>query len=466
MIEEPEKTFKAVSFLKAKWDNPLVPTILVLFVFIGGGILAYNIDIFDVPSQISQAEWVLIVGVSILFLFGWFASSRPRKTLAGKIGIVIAIACETEKEEVRLRADFVDALREKIVHSNRKQFDVYELSQYHARKCQSVENAIRYLKDTHAHLIIFGRCRLRNHRGKSTYMVDFQEAIRHAEVPSEVSQQLKQDMQLAFPTRMLFPEQNELEGFEATKEIFGIASQFTLGIASLLSGDPLTAFDLHHSAFRETHDRLEVDDNSLVELKRFKARLAECLVLSGLHATRVYYKNKSDGYLDKMARYLDVVQEIDPGNYDAHLVRAICLFLQNEDIEGARQEIKKAKNERNAAWQYSEAFLVAYEGRLEEAHKIYKRAFKGVVAEETPLDVEEFIGDVLARRPDKIQLWYCLGMINYFLKADLQAGEKDFLKFLKAAAPQGAFPISVDFAKKYLLEIEDKLGRGKSSRSY
>jgi hypothetical protein len=56
MIEEPEKTFKAVSFLKTKWDNPLVPTILVLFVFIGGGILAYSIDIFDVPSQISQAE--------------------------------------------------------------------------------------------------------------------------------------------------------------------------------------------------------------------------------------------------------------------------------------------------------------------------------------------------------------------------------------------------------------------------
>lgn len=128
-----------------------------------------------------------------------------------------------------------------------------------------------------------------------------------------------------------------------------------------------------------------------------------------------------------------MVQEIDPGNYDAHLVKAIYLFLKDRDIDGAKQEIRRARNERNVAWQYSEAFLTAYEGRLEEAHKTYKRAFKGIVLEETPLDVEEFIVDVLSREPEKVQLWYCLGMINYFLKGDLQAGQKDFSKFVSAA---------------------------------
>jgi len=461
MIEEPEKLFKTVTFLRRNWDNPLIPTILVAAVFVGGVFLAYNVDIYGVQSEISLAEGILIVGVCLLLLILWFVTSRPRKTLPGKIGIVVAIACETKKEEIRLRADFVDALRERVTQTNRKHFDVYELSQYHARRSQSVDDAIRYLKSTQAHLIIFGRCRLRNHKGKLTYMVDFQEAIRHAPVPSEVSQQLKQDMQLAFPTRMLFPEQNELEGFEVTKEIFGVASQFTLGIASLLSGDPLTAFDLHHNAFREARGKIEIDDNSPQVLKQYKARLATCLVLSGLHAIQLYYKNRSEGYLDKMGHYLDVIQEIDPGNYDAHLVRAIYLFLRNHDIEGARQEIKKAKNERNAAWQYSEAFLAAYEGRLEEAHKIYRRAFLGEVLEETPLGVEEFIVDVLGREPDKIQLWYCLGMINYFLKADLQAGREDFLKFVTKATDQGVFSTSIDFAKKYLIEIEEKLDQAK-----
>lgn len=184
-------------------------------------------------------------------------------------------------------------------------------------------------------------------------------------------------------------------------------------------------------------------------------------MLSGLHAIQLYYKNKLEGYLDKMGGYLDVIQEIDPGNYDAHLVRAVCLFLRNHDIEGARQEIRKAKNERNAAWQYSEAFLAAYEGKLEEAHKIYKRAFKGVVLAETPLGVEEFIVDVLGREPEKIQLWYCLGMINYFLKADLHAGQNDFLKFVTKATDQGVYSTSIDFAKKYLIEIDEKLNQAK-----
>jgi len=372
----------------------------------------------------------------------------------------VAIACETKKEEIRLRADFVDALRERIIRTNRKHFDVYELSQYHATKCQNDEGASRYLRVTRAHLIIFGRCRVRTLKGKPTYVVDFREGVRHSTIPVEVSQELRRDMHLAFPARMLIPEQNELEGFEATRDIFEIASKYTLGIASLLSGDPLTAFDLHHSAYQDARNKIEVDDNSPMALKQYKARLAKYVVLSGLHATQVYYKSKPKDYLDKMGEYLNTVQEVDPGNYDAHLILAICVFLQKKDIESARQEIRKARNERNAAWQYSEAFLAAYEGKLEEAHRIYKRAFKGIVLEETPLDVEEFIVDVLTREPDKIQFWYCLGLINYFSKSDLEAARKDFLKFVEAASDQGLFTTSVGFAKKYLEEIKGKINGG------
>jgi tetratricopeptide (TPR) repeat protein len=373
---------------------------------------------------------------------------------------VVAIACETKKEEVRLRADFVDALRERIIRTNRKHFDVYELSPYHTAKCQSDEGASRYLRATQAHLIIFGRCRVRTLKGKPTYVVDFRKGVRHSTIPIEVSQELRRDMHLAFPARMLIPEQNELEGFEATRDIFEIASKFTLGIASLLSGDPLTAFDLHHSAYQDACNKIGVDDNSPMALRQYKARLVKYVVLSGLHATKVYYKSKPTGCLEKMAEYLNAVQEVDPANYDAHLIRAICIFLQKKDLESARQELKKARNERNAAWQYSEAFLFAYEGKLEEAHRIYKRAFKGIVHDETPLDVEEFIVDVLTREQDKIQFWYCLGLINYFLKSDFEAARRDLSKFVEAASNQGLYASSVSYAKTYLEEIEGKIHGG------
>jgi hypothetical protein len=63
----------------------------------------------------------------------------------------------------------------------------------------------------------------------------------------------------------------------------------------------------------------------------------------------------------------------------------------------------------------------------------------------------------LTREPNKIQFWYCLGLINYFSKSDLEAARKDFSKFVEVASDQGVFTTSVNFAKKYLEEIEGKI---------
>jgi hypothetical protein len=51
-----------------------------------------------------------------------------------------------------------------------------------------------------------------------------------------------------------------------------------------------------------------------------------------------------------------------------------------------------------------------------------------------------------------------MGMINYFYKEDQQSARRDFQKFCEQAEPTGIFTRSVEFAKKYLVEIESKLG--------
>lgn len=83
---------------------------------------------------------------------------------------------------------------------------------------------------------------------------------------------------------------------------------------------------------------------------------------------------------------------------------------------------------------------------------------KGNVTPSTPLDAEIFIGDVLEAEPDKIQLWYCLGMINYFCKGDIHSAKKDFLRFIELASKNERFNTSVKFAQEYLSEIGVKLG--------
>jgi tetratricopeptide (TPR) repeat protein len=259
---------------------------------------------------------------------------------------------------------------------------------------------------------------------------------------------------------VLFPETQEFLGFELAKDSVGLASQFILGIASLLSGNPVAAFNLHYGLWTDLQRRDEEGPGWLGP-KQLNARVANLLFMDGLHAANLRLTKKPENYLADMRRFLDVVQEIDPGNYNGHLLRGIYLFLSSRDIESAKKEIKKAKNSRDAAWLWSSAFLDAYDGRIEDAHKTYQRAFRGLISDNTPLQVETFIADVLSFEPDKIQLWYCLGMINYFYKEDLQSARSDFKKFCDEAELTGKFKKSVELARKYLKEVDEKFKKDK-----
>lgn len=61
----------------------------------------------------------------------------------------------------------------------------------------------------------------------------------------------------------------------------------------------------------------------------------------------------------------------------------------------------------------------------------YKRAFKYDVDPRTLFQTEEFINDVLELEPEQCQLWYCIGMINWFAKEDRILGKSAFERFLE-----------------------------------
>jgi hypothetical protein len=103
---------------------------------------------------------------------------------------------------------------------------------------------------------------------------------------------------------MLIPVANEVEGFEITKDMVGIAAQYTLGIASLLSGDPITAFELHYGAWQDATRKVQLDENTPAVYKTLRYRMAKFLVTGGLEATRLYYKNRPHGYLDRRSAIL------------------------------------------------------------------------------------------------------------------------------------------------------------------
>lgn len=454
MIGQVKEALELRLLLKEHWEEPSTIGVLLFAITVIGFITAYYFDVAQLQQAITWGEAIGIGWILLVVFSFWYWTTRLPKTPDGKIGIAVAISCETKKERERLKNDLMASLKHEIQKGHHQHLHVFELSERRSKSITNHECARNYLVRTKSHLMIYGHCRMRHHEGQPTYVFELNGSVRHAPIPMEVSKQFSNDISLALPKRTLFSEANELRGFEFTRSIIGLASRYILGIACSISGDSGKAFDLHHGVWTELKLFSEQEIEDVPLFRNLNARAAALLVQEGLELANQKFTRKPDGYLAEMAKYLDIVQSIAPNHYGAHLLKGIYYFLRSRDIENAKREIRKAKNKSDSASLWSSAFLEAYEGRLEQAHKIYQRAFRAECADFTPLQVETFIADVLQAEPDKVQLWYCLGMINYLYKADLDSGRKDFLEFLRLAPESGNFAKSVEFAKSYVAQID------------
>lgn len=454
----PQENIDIKSVALRFWEKKLTIALVLITILLISIYFFAGINLTDIYKKIDWVESV-VIGVILISVFcTWYFSRKPPTTPKGKIGIIIAISCEDRKERQRLKADFIAALNSEIGKGNSQHFSILELSEYHAGRITSQESARKYHKATGGHFIIYGHARIRGHDGKDHYAIDLNASVLHSPMPNELRNAVSQEMRALISPQRLFAVSDEVKGFTITRKSVGLASRYIIGLASLLSGDLWTSFDLHLGLWNEIKQQIDNEMELNNEYGFLRTKLPSNLATEGVLLASFVYRTKQENFLPKMERFLAVLKEVDPRNYTAHLLRGIYYFLSERNILKAKEEIHKSRNERDAAWQFSEAFLVAYDGDLEKAHKIYKRACVGPVTNgAAPLEVETFIHDILLQEPSKIQLWYCLGMINYFSKGDLRLAKQDFERFIAEARKANAFLKSIDYASGFVAEIEKKL---------
>ena len=93
---------------------------------------------------------------------------------------------------------------------------------------------------------------------------------------------------------------------------------------------------------------------------------------------------------------------------------------------------------------------------MKEAIKYYRLAIKYKCETSVPFEIEEFIDWVLELEPDKVQLHFCLGLVNYGGKGDKLQALRDFEKFIEIT-PNGKFIEAQGIAKSYIEIISEKL---------
>ena len=89
-------------------------------------------------------------------------------------------------------------------------------------------------------------------------------------------------------------------------------------------------------------------------------------------------------------------------------------------------------------------FLLAYESDLRSAIRNYRQALlQSTVPAEVIGKIEDFMLHVATAEPQKYQLYYCLGFLNWKFKGDLVQAAADFSTFI-AHRREGEFAKEVE----------------------
>jgi len=423
------EAFALINWLKDRWHRRsaiLVLNIILLFLCLS---FFHTIDL----GKITFYQWIFIGFILLVSTFVWLYSRRLPKNTHGKIGLIVAIATENEQQNNQIKNDFVDRLNQEIAKGNLQySFKVIVYPEYYAKKMTDAAVAIRYLKLSHSHYMLFGRCKERNINGKPHFVIDLQGAVSHNPIPFFISTIFSNEFRELLPRRMEIPKENDLFEFEVASDSISIVTRYIIGIASFLSGDLDYSRSLFYSVRSEITANPTINSHtSIIKIKkRLPLRLSEVLYQMAIVSYKIYMKSTDVTYLDQLENILNELSRVKHDLYGGRLLKSNFIFLKSRDCREAIKELNKVGPAKDATWYYNYAFLKAYCGDLRMAHARYQKAFDNICEDRIPLDCEEFINEILALEPDKYQLHYCVGMINFHAKKDYESAKKDFETFL------------------------------------
>ncbi|MEA2205163.1 MAG: hypothetical protein QOE77_1939 [Blastocatellia bacterium] len=396
----------------------------------------------------------------IQWLYGWYSKKRWPKAPRGARGIAVAIYTDHSVEREQITFDFIQTL-EKFVSTNslEQQFAVVDIPPHLAQTIKP-SNPEGVLEKTRCDFLIYGSARLRDVKKEPTYILDLNSFIRHSAIPIELSKRLAAEMAELLPRRRYISKSDELSGFEVNAASVHLAVQYIIATVAMITGD----FEYARQMFKRLQPQLRTTADMPLDIKRsikvMKDRLPLNITASHvLEASVAHYKwreTRDEALLDEIKVHLDIVSTRGHDFYEAWLLGGIYWFCRHRDVRAALNEISKCRSAKiqNATWLLSEAFLHAYSGRLDRALRLYRTAAKKLDSS-VWLEVEEFISWILELEPDKTQLYFCLGVINYVGKGDEGQARKDFETFLRVT-PGGDYQVQKEAVEHYLQKLGNR----------
>ena len=218
---EPLKEFYQ-PFLKRNWHRPMSLVVLV-------AVLA--------RLPLALGKWVPALVAAALGSFVWIVTNRIPRAPRGTFGFGVAIRCDSEGQQSKVRADFIERVQSLVQESAQLgslKFLVFEPRV--AERLAEGPAAVRWLaRRARLLFLLYGRVRQRELDGQSIHVLDLYGLVGHEEVPKELSDKLAGEFASVLPRRLIIPTDNDFVGFEFTADWVDIAAHYVVGVAAFVS---------------------------------------------------------------------------------------------------------------------------------------------------------------------------------------------------------------------------------------
>ncbi|MGC9000736.1 tetratricopeptide repeat protein [Caldisericum sp.] len=423
-----------------------------------------------------------------IWAISWWCSreylpSNPK----GKVGLLLAIGTESDKQKVRTKNDLAEGIKKLlgqhnlshmvnvIVLEDFKANKVSEIMQKYLIKKDEVEHIYinldtiekeRKLKETkeyrdfiklnrklNCRFYVWGKIKERQDI-ENKYFIDLEVLVLHKPLEQKPAEGIKKEFALIFPKEVSFLEKIEAKGFELTSDMIFIAAMYITGDAAFLSGDPFTAYELHKNLQTELNRFQPLPPN----LQNMSNNLKIFLSAELFEKAKYSFVNKD---LVSAKKFLNEAESINNKNYDLLVSISYFAFNLEKDVSKSLEYLKRASEVgvEDYTWLYNRAFIYMYVGEYEKGLKNYKKLLEVKFLKESKIVDEciEYNKNLIKNEQDKYQLLFIIGYLYYFKKNDLINALKYFELFKDKVCIDISYAYLYTRADTYISEIKKKL---------
>ena len=287
--------------------------------------------------------------IYLIFLFSWigfwlFNKFHLPRNKKDKVGIVIAVFSENERERQKLKADFISKLKSDFQQAGILIFsEVIFLKNHFSRQIKESNNPREELekinKKVKAHFYVWGDVKKRPDGDEGEkYFLNFQGYVFHKPISQNLSQEISKDFSKVLPREINFLEKRSFKGFEASAKLVHLAAKYIIGIAAFVSQDPQLALRLHNGL----KDQFNLFRPLPPHLQDIRNRIPLYISDETLWIARWHYENIR---INETKSFLEKSLLENNNNYGAWLFKAIIDFVIDKNIEMKRlKALVKQKN--------------------------------------------------------------------------------------------------------------------------